>query len=387
MSAVLAHDDHGSLGDGTFLGSGLYDVSAAHAWGLAVLAVCPVVAFIALRWRDRVPLGPAGRLRLLSPERQVAVVALTLSAVVHAAIVPAHGWSPESLLFAVDAALLGWAAWLLLTRRRFGAAVASAALVGSLLGLAVSASSGETPDQVAMLTKVVELTGLVALWAPMAAGRAGRVLGTVAVSALAAVVAAPVWGAALAVHTDHGVHGASGAHGDDGSPSVTPAELAAADDLHARTVEALAKYADPAVAATDGYAVDGIRGQDFHAPHETYGEDGRILDPERPEHLVYAESDRGPLLLGAMFETESVADVGPRVGGPLTVWHRHEQVCFTVLPPTVAGMTSPYGMCPLGSVTVPWTGEMIHVWTAPGAPSRFGDIPQEWLDAYVAGEE
>lgn len=383
MSVLLAHDDHQASGDGTFLGSGLYDVSAVHAWGLAVLIAFPVVAFIAWRWRDRLPRGFVGRLRLLSPERQVAVAALTLSAAVHAAIVPAHGWSAESLLFAVDAALLTWAAWLLLTRRRGAAAVASAALLGSLIGLALSASAGETPDQVAMLTKVVEVTALVALWAPMAAGRRGRVLGTVGVSVIAALVAVPVWTAALSGHTDDE---SNGAHGDAASLAATPAEQAAADQLHAQTVEALAKYADPAVAVADGYAVDGVRGQDFHAPHATYGEDGRIFDPERPEHLVYAESDRGPLLLGAMFETESVADAGPQVGGPLTVWHRHEQVCFTVLPPTVAGMTSPYGVCPLGSVAVPWTGEMIHVWTAPGAPSQFGDMPEEWRAAYVAGE-
>jgi hypothetical protein len=39
-------------------------------------------------------------------------------------------------------------------------------LLGSMLGLAVAAATGDVSDQVAMATKLVELLGLVALWSP-----------------------------------------------------------------------------------------------------------------------------------------------------------------------------------------------------------------------------
>jgi hypothetical protein len=391
-----AHEGHDAGGvEDTFVGSGLYDVLPVHAWGLVVLVVAPAAAALAWRWSDRRPGGRVPRSwRAASPERRVAVSALVLSAAVHAALVPSHGWSAWSVLFAVDALALGGAAWLLISGRRGAALVASAVLLGSLLGLAVSAAGGQTPDQVAMLTKLVEIAGLVALWAPLAARRGPRLLGVAGVTLVALVVAVPVWGSVLTGEAgqDGRGHGGHGAHGDDASSdpaaapvAPTPQERAAAEELYARTRAALVAYADPAVAAADGYAVSGIRGRDFHAAHETYAKDGRVLDPERPEYLIYAESDRGPLLLGAMFEMESISDVGPRVGGPLTPWHRHEQVCFSLLPPTVAGMTSPYGLCPLGSLTVPWTAEMLHVWTVPGAPSRFGDVPEAWLEAHVVG--
>ncbi len=57
-----------------------------------------------------------------------------------------------------------------------------------------------------------------------------------------------------------------------------------------------------------------------------------LLDPTRPETLVYAESPGGPILLGAMFQMPEIGEAGPAVGGPLTVWHAHDHVCFSLLP-------------------------------------------------------
>jgi hypothetical protein len=84
-----------------------------------------------------------------------------------------------------------------------------------------------------------------------------------------------------------------------------------------------------------------------------------------------------------MFTAEEVAAAGPRAGGPLTPWHRHEQVCFSLLPPAVVGLTSPWGACPAGSLTVARTEEMLHVWTVPGAPEPFGDLPEDWLAEHL----
>ena len=91
---------------------------------------------------------------------------------------------------------------------------------------------------------------------------------------------------------------------------------------------------------------------------------------------------RGPVLLGAMFEMPSIGQRGPAIGGPLTMWHEHENVCLTLLPPAMSGLLSPFGMCPVGSVLLPRTTEMIHLWVVPGAP-EFGDLDDELRSEYL----
>ena len=92
-----------------------------------------------------------------------------------------------------------------------------------------------------------------------------------------------------------------------------------------------------------------------------------------------------PGLEGAkLFEMPAISQAGPAVGGPLTVWHRHDHVCFSLTPPALAGLTSPFGSCPVGSITIPRTGEMMHVWTLPGIPDPFGDLEDEWLNDYLS---
>jgi hypothetical protein len=126
-------------------------------------------------------------------------------------------------------------------------------------------------------------------------------------------------------------------------------------------------------------------GRDFHAENPAYGADGRILDPERPETLVYAMSSDGrPVLLGAMFSMPDRSEPGPAVGGPLTVWHAHDHLCIGLTPPGLTGIRSPLGACPMGAIEIPITPQMIHVWTVPGAPARFGDLDGAWLEGYLA---
>lgn len=129
----------------------------------------------------------------------------------------------------------------------------------------------------------------------------------------------------------------------------------------------------------------GIHGIDFHANNQAYEHDGRVLDPERPETLVYAVAPDGrTVLLGALFAMPSAGEPGPTVGGPLTVWHAHEDICFSLVPLSLTGVLSPLGTCPVGSFTMPVTAEMMHVWTVPGAPETFGDLDEQWKRAYLA---
>ena len=67
-----------------------------------------------------------------------------------------------------------------------------------------------------------------------------------------------------------------------------------------------------------------------------------------------------------MFQMPSLNNPGPRVGGPLTVRHSHENTCFTLPPPTLACLMSPYGSCPADALDIPHTNEIIHAWVLPG---------------------
>ncbi len=129
---------------------------------------------------------------------------------------------------------------------------------------------------------------------------------------------------------DHGGHG-----GDGVSREPTPEERAAADDLVTKTKAAAARFAEVRAAQADGYvqitpfSFYGVRAAHFGNP--AYQEDGRVLDVERPENLVYLRHDDGRLeLIGVMY----LAPIGqgPAVGGPLTEWHIHDDLCASRVP-------------------------------------------------------
>lgn len=370
---------------GSYVGSLLYDVAPEHVPALAALVLVPAAAWLVhARPQWLPPSGRLARLRALPVERVLAVWTLVTSALVHLLVVPAHGVSPWALAFGLDAVLLAVAADRLVTGRRRAAAVAAVVLAGSLLALLVDVVARHVPDQVAMACKLVELTGLLALASPATAGRARRLVATSAVAGLATVVALGAWAAAFDGFGGPSVTVAMPVPDEDADGGPSLAQQAAADDLYRRTVVSLQRFADPVAAVAAGYAATGISGTSFHADNRRFTDDDRTLDPQRPETLVYALRDDGtPVLLGAMYQAKGLRRHGPAPGGTLTMWHAHEQVCFGLLPPALAGATSPFGVCPAGSVTVPLTNEMIHVWTVPGAPQRFGDLDEGWLKEHV----
>ena len=92
------------------------------------------------------------------------------------------------------------------------------------------------------------------------------------------------------------------------------------------------------------------------------------MDPRRPQGLVYANTRRGPVLLGAMFQMQHIDKFGPDPGGPLTAWHQHENICFTPIGFEFSLM-SPFATCPFGSINLS-ASPMLHVWIVdnPGGP-------------------
>jgi len=150
-----------------------------------------------------------------------------------------------------------------------------------------------------------------------------------------------------------------------GVEGVTPRQQAAAENLLSATIVALPEFADPAAVEGMGFVSigDGFLGHE-HYLNPANMSDGRVLDPSRPESLVFDTSTTPKKLVAAMYMLnpgDTLDDV-PELGGALTQWHVHDNLCFTG--PRVTGLTDADGQCPPGSAKgteVP----MIHVWITP----------------------
>ena len=375
-------------------GSPLYQISAEHLAAVFALGVLLGAAWLLRRS------GARAFVPSLAPADWLLAGLLAGSAAIHAGLAVGHdeGAAGIRALFLVDAFLLGVIARRVLVgipAGRLGVAV----LVGSIVAYWLSALGGEAPDQVGLATKLGEILALAIIVRPAPSRRGASlrgVAGSIAIALLVVGTAASSWVGAFRASAaepgavaGHHVHAGSVAPPGTILPVVperepTPAERAAAADLVTAARVALSRYADPAVAAADGYRVNGLAGIDFHAANPANENDDRVLDPAHPETLVYAVAPDGrPVLMGAMFLMPKIGTPGPTIGGPLTVWHAHEHVCFSLTPPGLAGLLSPLGMCPLGTIDMPITAEMIHIWIVPGAPEPFGDLDEAWKRAYL----
>ena len=132
----------------------------------------------------------------------------------------------------------------------------------------------------------------------------------------------------------------------------------AADGLVERSNRAVEKHGweDFQNAVADGFQSHPNDGR--HYFNAEYVFDDRVLDPERPEFLMYYETPQGKRLVGFMFYMAQITDRGPQIGGPLTVWHYHlfpQDRCLL-------GMKRrPHGDCAWG-VPIRRGSEMLHAW-------------------------
>jgi hypothetical protein len=170
----------------------------------------------------------------------------------------------------------------------------------------------------------------------------------------------------------HGAHveaaGPTGhGHGAVDTTPPTAAQRAAADRLLQQSRASMARYADVAVAKAAGYKViHNANDKLLHYGNPAYMRDGRTLDPQRMESLLYVHLNSGDLLVGGMY-TVPRGVAGPRIGGSLTPWHAHDDLCLD--PVKGIAITQTAEGCPAGSA-VGVTGEMMHVWAIdyPGGP-------------------
>jgi len=306
-------------------------------------------------------------------------------AVGHASTLPAL-----SILFVLDG--LAYLALLALPRGRWWRRAAATLLLGTIVAYLVYVGSGrEAPEPVGIADKLVEVVALGLVLQPKG-GAVGRwrtaSFATLAVAFLTGGVA---WIEDLAgAGHQHGaiVTCAPNHHPGPGTVlrpvpcTVTPEQQAAADRLVAETRQGIAPYQDVQMALAAGYR-PGTPDGDGTAHYSIFGSHGGALDPTHPAALVYVATRHGPMLLGAMYQMPKQGQAGPDVGGALTPWHYHTNVCFSLPGLLISGLSTPFGECPFGSARIT-TADQLHVWTAPNPNGPFGDLDEAWVRRLAA---
>jgi hypothetical protein len=135
-----------------------------------------------------------------------------------------------------------------------------------------------------------------------------------------------------------------------------------ADRFVAAVAQAAARFGSLADAQALGYIQH--PGLDaYHWVNIGFTNDGAVLDPTRPEFVMF-DPDTGQFL-GVMFLAPPDT-TGPQFGGPLTVWHYHDNTqigepCFDGSLPLPGAFDADAGSCTTGTYRAT-SPEMLHVW-------------------------
>ena len=170
-----------------------------------------------------------------------------------------------------------------------------------------------------------------------------------------------------------------------GSNVPTPQQEKWAQEFHQRALSAAVKngWFDIDRARAQGFQDDRINRT--HFPNLQYMFDDVLLDPERPEWLIYSDMPGGgKVLMGFMFFTREPSEVGPTPGGPLAQWHFHQydRPRCAIKGLWTVGYADEDGQCAEGT-PVMRTPEMFHVWFIDHPLGRFTEmnvVPEYWQD-------
>lgn len=175
---------------------------------------------------------------------------------------------------------------------------------------------------------------------------------------------------------------------DLSAPGVTPAQQAEAENVLAATLYTLPQFADPDEAARRGwFSIGDAATGDEHFVNPATFDDGKILDPNAPESLVYEMVDGKKTLVAAMYMLwpgATMADV-PDIGGDLMQWHIHDNLCFSPETGQVAGLRAPGTPC-TGGLVKGGESPMIHVWIQSHPCGPFAALEGIAGGTIVAGE-
>jgi hypothetical protein len=301
-----------------------------------------------------------------------------------------------------------------------GWALAKTSGIGFVEGMAEAEAVQLADGLAAAMAAVAVLAGVVVLVRPTVEGRvAAAGPGVVGALGAIALTAASVGMVSAGSHAhaggDHGGgEHAEGEHAEgehaapvvppepydpelpidlSGVDGVSPQQQARAENLIAITLDRLPQFADHRHAEAMGYHSigDGLTGHEHYIKWDLINDDV-FLNPDQPESLVY-EIDRrtgDKTLVSAMFmvnEGTDLADV-PDVGGTLTQWHVHDDLCFSNDPvaPRVVGVTTVGGDC-RPPATKLGRAPMLHVWITPHPCGPFAALEGVGAGQVAEGEE
>jgi hypothetical protein len=318
----------------------------------------------------------------------VAAVASIAAGIIHAGAIASHSEHRAAVwAFLITTVIqVAWGAYALARPQRWvalaGVAIGAVAVAGWIVAKAdgIGFINGlDDKEPIGLADGLCALLAAVTMAASALALLGRRVLlprtAVAIASAVMLVAAAPATVAALNhEHTHAEAAAAVPPHPYDpslpidlsGVPGVTAQEQARAENLLAATVLLLPQWADPTYDEAHGfYSIGDGRTGTEHYVNLTYINDNVMLDPDKPESLVFDTTVTPKRLVAAMYMGTpgmTLAQV-PDVGGPLTQWHIHNNLCFNG-DGRIAGLVQPDGSCPRPLVKGPET-PMIHVWIVP----------------------
>jgi hypothetical protein len=345
----------------------MYDIAAEHAPAIGAAVFLLIFLWVAVRalrllahHHVRWALALVDAYRATSAITKLAAVLLLVSGVIHLALIPSHE-GITGVLFVIDGLgfiALGLAAFFTTWWRR----PAVLWLVATIVAYVIWVVAGwETPDQIGIACKLIELVALGLTMRLATAGRRTwprRIWRAVAFPMLASLATIGIWVGGLA-HPD-ALHAHAGAILQPVAAGATPQQREAAARLLSDTRASIARYQDPAAAIAAGYEPGPVSSAEPLRHFENKANANAILDPNRPQALVYAQTKHGLQLIGAMFQMQRAGQWGPDPGGPLTQWHQHEGICFSPFGFEFSFET-PFWTCPVGSTSIT-TPPMLHVW-------------------------
>jgi len=348
----------------------LFDgIATDHLVGAAALLFLP----LAIYWFRKLPAWAAA-----DDRRRLIAVLLAATGLIHLGLVPGHlAEAPSTAaLFLVNGVMFGALSVATLCWRRWRPAAAVLLLV-TIVAYGVYVAAGwETVDDLGAVTKLIELLALGLVLMPRHRGAVRWTASTGSLLLVTLLASLLAWGGIIRDH--------AGALLQPPSNVPTAADRAAAAQFAVTSWNDIARYQDVNVAVAAGYRPGAGEATQVHYENKAYetGNKRPVMDPTRPQGLVYAKTPHGPILLGAMFVLADQSQRGPDFNGVVTEWHLHPNVCVSPVSMTLSGILTPYGNCPPLSFAI-ITTPMLHVWRPDMPNGAFGELDDKWVQRII----